>query len=504
MKDKFKEIFTGLDRAFGIYHEDKNRAETKQGSVTEDLYAKHLGGKQALGIVPINENNQCVFGAIDIDDHKKDKNVRKFLDHKALARKIGELDLPLVVARSRTGGIHCFHFVKEAIPARVMINRLTKWATILGHGGCEIFPKQVMLEKSMTGNWINLPYYKSVERYAFNEDGKALSLNGFIQYVNKCKEKNALDINIKKDMATKAPPCLNIMYLQGIPEGERNEAMFSFAVYCKKAYGDNWKEVFYKINYDKVNPPLSTKELGNIARSVNKKDYRYKCKGEPLKSFCDPNVCLKKENGIEEQESEIITKVKLKSKDEIVFEIGELTKINSVPPNYVLEVNGKEVSLTVKDLMNYTLAQGVIMAAIDRMPPKMKAQEWRDLIDTKMLTMIIEEPPEEISDQAYIIEALRDFYNLGDKLLDKEMLHTVAAKYDLKGTWYIGFQLKNFEFFMKQRKLAPAARHDLYYILKKEGYFPSKVRISTGLLSVWQRLIYAPEIIKKIKQEILI
>ncbi len=49
--------------------------------MTDDLWQRHLDGEPpALGIIPINENNQCKWGCIDIDIYN--------LDHKKLIDKI--------------------------------------------------------------------------------------------------------------------------------------------------------------------------------------------------------------------------------------------------------------------------------------------------------------------------------------------------------------------------------------------------------------------------------
>jgi hypothetical protein len=47
---------------------------------------------------PINQDNLCKFGALDIDTYD--------LDHKALGAKIRKLKLPLLHCRSKSGGAH--------------------------------------------------------------------------------------------------------------------------------------------------------------------------------------------------------------------------------------------------------------------------------------------------------------------------------------------------------------------------------------------------------------
>jgi len=85
MIEKFKSIFAGLDRAHGVtIVEDTNgngtkvkgKSFVKRQPVTDNLWQKHLNGEENLGIIPINDDNQCRWGCIDIDsyagfDHKK-------------------------------------------------------------------------------------------------------------------------------------------------------------------------------------------------------------------------------------------------------------------------------------------------------------------------------------------------------------------------------------------------------------------------------------------------
>ena len=83
--EKFKEIFEGLDCAYGQtvktdQFSEKGKHKTKSFTITkrpiDKLWQDHLDGKDpALGIVPISSDNKCKWGCIDIDtypfDHKK-------------------------------------------------------------------------------------------------------------------------------------------------------------------------------------------------------------------------------------------------------------------------------------------------------------------------------------------------------------------------------------------------------------------------------------------------
>ena len=141
---KFKEIFEGNNSAYGIMKltgevTEKGKAVAKalikREEVTDKLWQEHVEGKEpALGIIPINENNECRWGCIDIDVYN--------VDHLVLMRNIKGLSLPLVTFRSKSGGAHLFLFASEFIPASLMQSKLKAMAEALGYAGSEIFPKQ--------------------------------------------------------------------------------------------------------------------------------------------------------------------------------------------------------------------------------------------------------------------------------------------------------------------------------------------------------------------------
>ena len=85
---KFKEVFTGLERAHGVFYKKNEpqeglKVEAKMTTVHEpptlEKFEQHLKGEYpAMGIVPINDEDKCKFGVIDIDVYP--------LDHKALLK----------------------------------------------------------------------------------------------------------------------------------------------------------------------------------------------------------------------------------------------------------------------------------------------------------------------------------------------------------------------------------------------------------------------------------
>ena len=125
----FAELFSGLRLAYGSYRPNEDNGPGKQKGqyrvVSEELdddrllelWENHLAGQESLGIVPIREDNSCVWGAIDIDTYP--------LKHDDLVeRLVKRNELPFVVARSKSGGAHVYCFVSEPVPASVMQGKL--------------------------------------------------------------------------------------------------------------------------------------------------------------------------------------------------------------------------------------------------------------------------------------------------------------------------------------------------------------------------------------------
>jgi hypothetical protein len=201
MKEKFKQIFEGLKIAYGQYKKGDRNENGKQGgkafivrkNVSDELWDNHLNGiGDALGIIPITENNTCKWGCIDIDEYN--------FNHKDLVENIRSLQLPLIVCRSKSGGAHVFLFTKDFIPAFQIQDALKKMAITLGYEGAEIFPKQteILVERGDIGNFLNLPYHNGTNglRYAIKDDGSAASIEEFFELYDKYAQTEIKEIKV--------------------------------------------------------------------------------------------------------------------------------------------------------------------------------------------------------------------------------------------------------------------------------------------------------------------
>ena len=358
MLERFKEVFAGLQTAYGqtkitdeLSENGKHEAKsfTKKEPVTDLLWQKHLNGDEpALGIVPIREDNRCKWGCIDIDTYP--------FDHKDFIKKIRDKNIPMILFRSKSGGAHVFLFAKEFVAASLMRERLKKIASTLGYAKAEIFPKQdyIRADRGDTGSFLNVPYHgnnKSV-RFAFDDNGEALKIEEFFKLYDKYSltEKELVNLKISEtdntdDFLKGAPPCLQTILKDGMPEGGRNDMMYNIGVYLKKRFPNEWESKMYVYNEKYMKPPLKHTEMTKSIESLGKKDYLYKCKLEPIVSFCNSKVCSKREFGVGDNVPPP--------------EITGISKYPSDPPLYFVNIDGLSVEvddITLHDPEKFSVA----------------------------------------------------------------------------------------------------------------------------------------------------
>ena len=406
---KFKEIFEGNNSAYGQLilsgtTNDKGKADgkafIKRQQVTDNLWEDHLAGKDpALGVIPINEDNMCKWGCIDVDVYN--------VDHLVLMRNIKGLGFPLVTFRSKSGGAHLFLFAKEFIPASLMQSKLKAMADALGYAGSEIFPKQteILVERGDTGNFLNLPYHGGARglRYAIKAGGEAASLESFYSIYDEWSQtKQEIEqITVKEtkieEVFEQGPPCLNRLATEGFGEGARNNSLFNIAVYCKKAFED-WENQVGQYNQKYMDPPLSYQEVQLVIKSVTRKGYdKYRCKEQPICGVCNAAKCRTKKFGVGFE-------------DEQMPELNTLTKIKSNPPQWFLNVAGNRVELKTEQLHNPNLFAIAVLDQANVVSPIPKAKDWRE-VHLKMLMQNLQEiePLESLDPINQIVNLLYDF-----------------------------------------------------------------------------------------------
>lgn len=407
MYKEFFALYNGLDRAYGTYvqgqvNEAKNKVEGKAQTIAgvydANVWINHLSGVKGIGVIPITEDATCNWGAIDVDVYP--------LDLANLESKVTALGLPLVVLRTKSGGAHLSLYLKEHIDAALVRSRLMEFSVALGYGGVEIYPKQTKLANERdTGNWLNMPYHNAAAtmRYAIR-DGKPLTAAEFLIYANEKaitkKQLEEIEVKLSETFAD-GPPCLQIMAMSGVPEGNRNNALFAMGVYTMMKYEDGWEAELDNLNKVTMHPPLSTKDVQMVGRSLGKKDYFYPCTKQPLVNLCNKDLCRKRKYGIGT----------LEGKD-FGISLGDLVKVITDPPLWFLDVEGVRIELDTEDLLSQEKFRKLCVSATNKLPGRIKTADYEKMVREKLAEVQIQDAPVESSAKGRIAYHIEQYFNV--------------------------------------------------------------------------------------------
>jgi hypothetical protein len=459
---RFAQLFRGLERAYGTYDLTRGKrkgskvmgqAVTKMERLTSQVWLQHIKGVQGVGVVPIRDDSTCLFGAIDID-------VYEGLDVNKILTDIKELDLPVVPCYSKSGGVHCFVFVKEPVTAAEMREKLSVFSAVLGFGDAEIFPKQteILAERGDIGQWINIPYYEAVstKRYAMDLDGKQLSLDQFLDYAESrqmtAAEFAAFTVTVLSDISD-GPPCLQYLISQGFARGSRNDGMFNVAVYLKKAYPDTWETVLDDYNVKYMDPPLSSSEVQNIDKSLKRRDYSYTCNKPPVKAFCNMALCRTRKYGLDPVAG--------------MPALTGLTKYDTQPPIWFIDIaEGGRLELSTGDIQNQIGFQRRCMDALNVMPPQVGRKQWQVIIQTLLENVTVIEAPADASPRGQLIEHLDSFCTGKAAARDKDEL-LLGKPWTEDGRHY--FRLRDFSAYLEHQRFREIPLNRITAILKDIG-----------------------------------
>lgn len=476
---RFAALYHGLKRAFGVYQ--NGRAKTLRQEVTLDHFDRHLNGEYGIGIIPIDEDNMCRFGVIDIDEDT--------IDHMELLRKVTFFKFPLIVCRSKSGGAHLYTFMKKPAPARVVRKVLSKWAAELGYGASEIFPKQNALEKSGVGNWINLPYFNIIGedciRFAYDDVGPMVFLK-FLTAAENLAEYN--DIEVYDDSTLEPdgmPPCLSYFFHSGAGEGSRNEVLYSMGVFAKKSDRPDLEDFLYQMNFKMIDPPLPTREIKTLLNSLRLKNYQYKCKHPLFKQHCNPEVCKKLKYGIVPQGE------KDTSYDEHM--IGCLTKYTTNPVRWEIDINGITVEFNSDELMDYRKIRCLSMERANIIAPPMKQEEWLLVLKERLEHVRIVECPEDANADGDMAQVLSEFIQIAERGQQgrEDLLRGIPVKdtVTVQGEVIpvILFRSQDFLLYLKRRKISLNVTGNLLWMkMRAIGVGHTKIRVKGNtVLQTW-------------------
>ncbi len=476
--DKFKQLFEGLSRAYGQLHGGKEHSTIRE-TPSDAVWESHLKGEIGLGIVPIKDDGSVLWGAIDIDI--------KDISHHELAMRVKKLGLPLYVCKSKGKGYHCYFFyLRPGKQASLLRNRLRMWAAALQYSSAECFPKQDFLQGDQVGNWINLPYYGGYTestRVCMTPEGKELTLNEFLDYVEPWNPDIPLPLPTVQGNFEDAPPCLETLLTKGIPAGQRNQGMYNIGIFLRKAYPEAWREQMRLVNNQVLEKSLSDKELTTIIKSLAKREYFYKCEEDPIASVCDKKLCLTRKFGVgHDNEKDIAAGFSHP-------DYQTLEKLDTRPPRYYLTVNGCCLDLATEELMIWGKLQKCLFEALDELPASNRKveEEWRRTLAGLIKNVVIHEAPPEASDSGQVMAQLDEWVE--HATTNDAALHRTDPFWT-DGQTYIS--LVAFEQLLAAKRMDYFETNELVSLLRFQGWIDCTLEKHRKKYKLWRKTASQP------------
>jgi hypothetical protein len=429
------DLFKSNSRGYGLgefqgarFEEDKNKwipghVRWTWGETTPAQWHDHLAGVRLLGQGVLCDDGCVWYACLDIDSYE--------IDYADEMRKIKNSKLPLVVFRTKSGGLRITVFFCESIEAELVITRMRRISSSLGYAGCEIFPKQTKLEaaKGDCPSWIYVPFGGThdifPEQGCMNELGNLMELPeavahmkdmriGKSQFMEMFAAEEAAKTNGKTNgkkhpkgawveeetyettintMFWDGPPCMWIISHRRSRDMQNN-FLIDVSTFLKKKYPENWDKALEWVNANVLQPVGSAEKLLDIIKRVQRHDYEYMCHQEPICSFCDPHACRRKPYGVGAGNGGIDH-----------FELG-LTEILRIPRVYFANVGEGRMMFEAEDLLSQFRYQKKCVDHGIPPPPTRKKDDWESFIRKNMESATKVDPSHAMRTNASEIEFL--------------------------------------------------------------------------------------------------
>lgn len=502
LAERMMRLFSGHKQAYGTHGtpeqknggmkwEIKGTARTVRAPVTTAIWESHLAGKIPLGIIPINEDNECVWGSIDVDDYTSD--LLRLVD------RIEREKFPLVPGRSKSGGLHLYLFLTRFAPASLVQAALKNMAAQLGLAGSEIFPKQaqVLTERGDLGNWIITPYYANTyggkirEQVGIRKTGAELTVEQFLIVAEAAKiAPEALTqwadarprASPQPSKAAKGewhapsepfgdgPVCLQIMARQGVGAGGQSNALLMMGIYYKRVDPMGWKERLEQANRDFLQPPGTSDGLVSVIKSLEKKDYNYTCKTEPMASHCNSSACRIRRYGVGEEGD--------------YPAISGMSKLNVEPPIWFVDVNDTRLEIATDDLLNYPRFIKVCAERNNVVYNFMSQATWYKSLGPVMQNCTNIDAPPEVGKAGQFKEHLEEFLTNRQKGRSKDdILNGRPWEAEEEKRHY--FRLKDLQKFLERENVKDMTRGQITQRIKHLGGGDKFLNIKGRGVNTW-------------------
>ena len=177
-----------------------------------------------------------------------------------------------------------------------------------------------------------------------------------------------------------------------------------------------------------------------LVKQLNKKEYHYKCKDQPLNSFCNAGLCRTRKFGIGGNGPD-------------APKLSSLSKYNSEPPLWFLNVDGRRVELETDSLYNQSLFQKACVEKINMLPPTLRKQDWEGMLNALLREMVeleqIIEAPQDTSLTGRFIDLLEEFTTHLQQAMDRDEI-LMGRPWTEEETAKVYFRIKDLEGHLKR------------------------------------------------------
>jgi hypothetical protein len=431
----------------------KDTAVTVRKPVTVELWQQHLDGKRPLGVITIREDGMVTWGSIDYDVY--DENLLELID------RVEKLKLPLLPCRSKSGGLHLFLFMKDWTAASFVQSVLADIAAQLGIAGSEIFPRQtqVLVERGDMGNWMVMPYYgdtyegKIKQQVGLKRTGAEMSVTEFLITAEKLRvgeeemtklvrKRGSGGPSVRRGRSGGAepdkpfgdgPPCCETLAEDGVPAGYQNNTLFHMGVYYKRKYPTEWREKLEEAGRTFLTPPATADSVVAMVKQLEKKEYEYTCKTEPMASHCNSALCRSRQYGVGDEGAYPV--------------INSVAQLMTEPPVWFVSVvdrDGADVRIeaTSAELQRYDLFSRLCMDKTQQAFCSMAQKDWLKILNAAFAKNVEKLPvPDEAGETGQFRELLGEFLTNRQKGETAEDLLTGRPWYDPEsGRYYFRFR----------------------------------------------------------------
>lgn len=488
-------LFPCNQRAHGEYDPRRERNWSEDGTLQREHWDKHLKGVMGCGSYPVQDDDSCQWGGIDFDNHGSDEDL-PLRDVESFVRERG---LPLVLCRSKSGGIHAYLFLDTPQPAAKIQAMLNRWRDQIKPvipgltAEPEVFPKQARLVVGKDGvraigNYMNMPYFEAEKtmRYCVHE-GKKLGLIEFLDLAERYKVNGPQLRQATFGDHPEAPPCVQRMMLNGVAQGHRNEALYNTVIYLRRMDPDGYENRAHECNLTMFAKPLPRSEAMRTIGSASKPEMGYRCNQEPIKTLCDRDACLKRKFGITAADAERLATV------ESIPVFTDLVKYLSEPVRWELSCDGVRITnVSTPQLLDWRAVREIIADRLTKIVPMIKNQEWERILQPLMKEARIIEAPDDASVSGVIRARLREFAartdltNRGEDKEDRKALLRglpVVQKYE--GERMVFFRGEDFINYLKRTKSEELKGVNLWFAVKEVGVQHTKLRAGDNNINLW-------------------